>query len=124
MIAPRSILRLRFPEAEEFPDTLGFEDALRRALDLFVGYFSLGFFWINISWSAVNLLPIYSLDGGQVMLAPAKSSSGVRTTLYVSTACAILVGGLFLAQRSWFAGLFFLYMGYVNFQTSRAMEQM
>ena len=27
---------LRFPEAEEFPDTLGFEDALRRALDLFV----------------------------------------------------------------------------------------
>ena len=94
------------------------------ALDLFVGYFSFGFFWINIFWSAVNLLPIYPLDGGQVMLAFAKGDSGVRTTLYVSTACAVLVGGLFIAEKSWFAGLFFLYMGFVNFQTARAMEEL
>ncbi len=94
------------------------------ALDLFIGYFSFGFFWINIFWSFVNLLPIYPLDGGQVMLAFAKSNSGVRTTLYVSTACAVVVGGLFMIQQSWFAGLFFLYMGFVNFQASRAMEQL
>ncbi len=93
------------------------------ALDLFVGYFSWGFFWINIFWSVVNLLPIYPLDGGQVMMAFAKDDSGVRRTFYVSTACAVIVGGLFIAQRSWFAGLFFLYMGFANFQTAQALEQ-
>ena len=94
------------------------------ALDLFIGYFSLGFFWINIFWSVVNLLPIYPLDGGQIMLSLTKGAAGARRALYVSTACAILVGGLFMTQGSWFAGLFFLYMGFVNYQASRAMEQM
>ncbi|MBR0225584.1 MAG: site-2 protease family protein [Thermoguttaceae bacterium] len=93
------------------------------AADLFLGYFSLGFFWINFFWSVVNLLPIYPLDGGQIMMAFAKNARGVRNTFYVSIACAILVGGLFLSEGSWFASIFFFYMGLVNFSAARAYER-
>lgn len=91
-------------------------------VDLFVGYFCYGFFWINTFWSVLNMTPIYPLDGGQFMMAFAKGRTAVRYTLYASIVFAFLVGGLFLLKGSWFAGIFFLYLGFVNYRTARALE--
>ncbi|MGI6402468.1 MAG: site-2 protease family protein [Thermoguttaceae bacterium] len=93
------------------------------AMDLFIGYFTYGFFWVNVFWSVINLLPIYPLDGGQVLASFARSNRDARNSMYVSMACALLIGGVFLRESSWFASIFFFYLGFVNYQAARTLEQ-
>lgn len=92
-------------------------------LALFVGYFSLGFFWINFFWSYINLMPIYPLDGGKILMSFAKTTRGMRCALYVSVVCSILLGGLFCACGSWLAGCCFFFTGFFSFQAARSLEQ-
>lgn len=84
-------------------------------------------FWlvnILIAWSFLNLLPIYPLDGGQIVrellvwLNP-------RQGMLQATILSVVVGGAFclaaiLLWRSWFLAILFGYLAFANFMTLQA----
>jgi len=83
-------------------------------------YFVYGFMWISFFWSFINLVPIFPLDGGQVLtsvLIAKKGSRGALQSLKISIACGIIVALLFLSEGSLFAAFFFFYLAYQNYQT-------
>jgi Zn-dependent protease len=76
---------------------------------------------INILWGLLNLLPIYPLDGGQIMrelCLSAHRSRGIEQSLWISIVVSggvailaiLLFGDLFLA-------LMFGYLAYTNYTT-------
>jgi len=83
-------------------------------------YFVYGFVWISVFWSFVNLVPIFPLDGGQVLTSLLVSKNGAKGALQglkISIACGIIVALLFLSEGSLFAAFFFFYLAYQNYQT-------
>ncbi len=83
-------------------------------------YFVYGFFWIGFFWSFVNLVPIFPLDGGQVLTSALVAKNGARGALLglkISIACGVVVAALFLSEGSLFAAFFFFYLAYRNYQT-------
>ena len=85
---------------------------------LFLGYFVFGFIWICVFWGAVNLVPVYPLDGGQIATALGAQISpqnGVRNALILSVVCAAGLAYFFFTRGSVFAAFFFAYLTYQNY---------
>lgn len=86
--------------------------------DAFLGYFIWGFIYIGVFWGAINLAPVYPLDGGQIATALGAQISprnGVRNALTLSVVCAAGLAYFFFLRGSVFAALFFAYLAYQNF---------
>ena len=67
------------------------------------------FLWVNVFWGLFNLLPVYPLDGGNVVryiLLQVDPLNGIRKSLWVS----VITGGL-----AALAGLLFLHSAYTAF---------
>lgn len=83
-------------------------------------WFVYGFVWINVFWGAINLVPIYPMDGGQIAMAFAlkkNPKTGMKTALTISIVCAVLLALLFYREGSVFAAFFFGYLAYQNYRT-------
>lgn len=81
-------------------------------------------FWVNLMWGAINLLPIYPLDGGQIareifLLFSARQGIRVSLGLSIVVAAALAAYGL-LVWRSVISGLFFGYLAYSSYMALRA----
>ena len=87
-------------------------------LDAFRGYFVFAFIYICVFWGAINLVPVYPLDGGQIATALGAQLSpqnGVRNALAVSVVCAAGLAYFFFTQKSVFTAFFFAYLTYQNY---------
>lgn len=79
--------------------------------------------WINGLWGAVNLLPIYPLDGGQIsreVCMLGRPRQGLILSMQISMVAAgvmVLVG---LSWRSLLVPLFFAYLAYSSYRTLEA----
>ncbi|TWU21941.1 site-2 protease family protein [Bythopirellula polymerisocia] len=79
--------------------------------------------WINLLWGAVNLLPIYPLDGGRVAREVCQLGSaqqGIVLSLRISMVAAIMMILVGFSWQSWFTAIFFGYLAYSNYQTLTA----
>ena len=84
----------------------------------FLGYFVFGFIYICVFWGAINLAPVYPLDGGQIATALGAQLSpknGVRNALILSVLCAGGLAYFFFSQGGVFAAFFFAYLTYQNY---------
>lgn len=82
-------------------------------------YFMLGFIWMGIAWTVLNLLPIYPLDGGQIarrLCQKFDSFGGVRTSLWISMICAVTMLAFSLRDGDQFIAIFFGIFAFQNFQ--------
>ena len=91
------------------------------------GAFALGvvwaFLWVNLFWGAVNLMPVYPLDGGQVarnLWLKADRWNGTRRSLWLSVVAGALVAlaGLVLMHSLYLALLF----GVLAFESYQALR--
>ena len=74
----------------------------------------LGFF--SILWAVLNLIPVYPLDGGQIMMA-IMGPHRRRLGLQISIGTAVIAGlGLFLVLHSFIFPFFLGIMAYQNYQ--------
>jgi stage IV sporulation protein FB len=75
--------------------------------------------YIGVFWGAMNLMPIYPLDGGQVareVLMRLSPQNGVRLSLIVSILTAALAAAFVgLQLRDWYLTLFFAYLAYNSY---------
>ena len=79
-----------------------------------------GLLYFNAFWGAVNLIPVYPLDGGQICRAAythLDPQRGVEQSLWISVVSGGLtaVAGLLLF-RSFFIAMFFGFMAYNSYQ--------
>jgi stage IV sporulation protein FB len=77
--------------------------------------------WVNFLWGAINLMPVFPLDGGNIarrLWIKADPWNGARRSLWLS----IIAGGLlavagFLLFRSVYMSLLFGYLAFLSYQT-------
>lgn len=98
----------------------GFEPVASPAFDDLLG----SLLFISLIWGAVNLLPVYPLDGGQIareIFLTANPREGIRQSLILSifTAGVVAVYGL-VRLHDWFIALFFGYLAYASYATLQA----
>ena len=75
---------------------------------------------LNILLNLLNLVPIFPLDGGQIsrqIMVQMDSFNGIRNSLILSIACAVLIAVFGFANDQKFLALFFGFMAWSNFQT-------
>lgn len=73
------------------------------------------FLWVNFFWTAINLLPILPLDGGQIirdLLGPRR----VQICIWLGVVCSVLVGIWAFKIGLLFLGVMMLILAYLNFQ--------
>jgi len=78
---------------------------------------------INVLWGAVNLLPIYPLDGGQIsreLCLLGQPQRGMVLSLQISVFAAVAMALVGLYWGSLFVALFFGYMAYSSYRTLNA----
>jgi Zn-dependent protease len=79
----------------------------------------IGFLWfINIFWGLLNLLPIYPLDGGQIMrelCLLANRAQGIAQSLWISIAMAGGVAVFSAFQGEIYLAFMFGYLAYTNY---------
>ncbi len=100
-----------------------------RAANAFDNRYVFSFFYsmifINFAWTLVNLLPVWSLDGGQFLgeiLSSRDPYRGMRQTHFVGMVTAAGVA-LFAASREQiFITIFFGLMAFSNYQATQAMS--
>ena len=95
----------------------------KSAFGLFFGYFIFGFIWSSVFWSFFNLLPIYPMDGGQILynvLVGRNGSSGRRTTYLVSIVCSTAIAVYFLMDQMFFNSFVFGYFAVFNYRIMKA----
>ncbi|MCJ8331506.1 MAG: M50 family metallopeptidase [Lentisphaeria bacterium] len=97
---------------------------------IFANFFVIAFIrdmlWINLVWSILNLIPVFPLDGGQIMgqiiCIPKKGkmfgndSRGMLRTFKVSMIIAIAVACFALTKDDIFIAVMFGYFAYMNYQ--------
>jgi stage IV sporulation protein FB len=80
--------------------------------------------WICTIWGCINLLPIYPLDGGQILreiLQRFAAREGIRRSLQVSIVAAVIMAIYGVMQwHSGFTLLMFGYLAYLNYAALRA----
>ncbi len=86
------------------------------------------FVWINLIWGAFNLLPMYPLDGGQIVRAAFATRMEPLDAVRRSAILSIIVGLLAVGAAIWkgyiFAAVLIGYMGFENWKTlSQLREQ-
>ena len=81
-------------------------------------------FYICVLWGIVNLLPIYPLDGGQVIrevLLKFNARDGMRQSLLLSILAAGAMAAIGLLQwQDWFVAIFFGYLAYASYAALEA----
>lgn len=78
---------------------------------------------INVLWGAINLLPIYPLDGGQIsreVCQLSDSRRGIILSLQVSMVAAIGMAIVGLSWGNWFVVVLFGYLAYSSYTTLQA----
>ena len=76
--------------------------------------------WISIVWAVFNCLPIFPMDGGQ-MLAAILGGKRKRLVHMTGIVCAIALGlFLFWALRTWILPAFMGYFAWINWQAMQA----
>lgn len=97
---------------QQKPDTAGYLPLVVRDL-----------LWVNLGWGMVNLLPIYPLDGGQVLEALLerweKSAIIVR---WVSVATLVAIAAAALIYRQPIMAIVALWFGYSNYQQIQQLQ--
>lgn len=91
-------------------------DSLARLASLYLLY-------VNVAWGLVNLLPILPLDGGNVLAAILRKTSGergVRAVRIISLVAAAALGAVALAYKAPFGAIIAFYLAYLNFAALRA----
>lgn len=86
-------------------------------------YMVLQLLWINVLWGAVNLLPIYPLDGGQIsreICLLGQPQRGMILSLQISMFAAVAMVFVGLSWNSLFVPLFFGYLAYSSYRTLNA----
>ena len=80
--------------------------------------------FISLIWGAVNLLPVYPLDGGQIareIFLRVNPRDGIRQSLILSIVTAAAVGVYGLTRLGdWFIAFFFGCLAFASFATLRA----
>jgi Zn-dependent protease len=77
------------------------------------------FLWVNFFWTAINLLPVLPLDGGQIvrdLLGPRYRS----VAIWLGVVCGVLVGVWAFTIGQLFLGIMMLLLAFSNFQGGRA----
>jgi len=73
--------------------------------------------FVNIGWSIFNLMPLWPMDGGAALRAFLSTRrQGLRLSLQISMATAVVLGLLALQSGETFILLLLLYFGWLNFQ--------
>jgi stage IV sporulation protein FB len=75
--------------------------------------------FVNLVWGLFNLLPIYPLDGGQIVRALWENYNpwdGLRKSLIVSIMVCIFMALLSLMRRDTYLVFFLAYLAYINYQ--------
>ena len=75
---------------------------------------------LNIFLNLLNLVPIYPLDGGQIarqVMVQMDRFNGVRNSIILSIASAILIAIVCLRADATFMAVFFGFMAYSNYQS-------
>lgn len=76
--------------------------------------------WVNGLWGAVNLLPIYPLDGGHIareVCMIGRPRQGLMLSLQISLVAAIAMAFVGLSWRSLLVAFFFGYLAYTSYRT-------
>ena len=74
--------------------------------------------FVNFFWTAVNLLPILPLDGGQItrdVLGPRR----IQIAIWLGVICAAAVGLWAFSVRQTFLGVMMLILAFSNFQNQK-----
>lgn len=84
-------------------------------------YFLLYLAWVSIVWAVLNCLPIYPMDGGQ-MLAAILGPKRQKYVYLIGVFCAVFIGAMgYLVLNAWllliFMG-FFAWKNWMDFQQS------
>jgi len=75
---------------------------------------------LNILLNLLNLVPIYPLDGGQIarqIMVQLDRFNGVRNSVILSIASAVLIAVLCLKAEETFMAVFFGFMAFTNYQS-------
>ena len=84
-----------------------------------------GFYWVNLLWTILNLVPVMPLDGGQLLRVVMELFFGVKGfkySLIIGAAVAALLSlGCFLYQQYLIGALFFLF-AFQSYDTWRKMR--
>ena len=78
--------------------------------------------WVNLFWTAVNLLPVMPLDGGQllrVVLEKTCGLKGLRYALIVSMVIATLISLAFFLYQAFIIGALFSLLAFQSYDTFR-----
>lgn len=84
-------------------------------------YFAGDLLFINLVWGILNLMPIYPLDGGQVMREVLTrwmpATTGIVVSLWISIIVAAAIGAyLYVTTGSFYNVLLFAILAYQNYQ--------
>jgi stage IV sporulation protein FB len=84
-------------------------------------------FFVSVFWGLINLLPIYPLDGGQIVreiLLYMNPQEGIRQSLMLSILTAGLIAAFGLIKmQSFFMCLMFAFLAYESFTALQAYSQ-
>ena len=77
------------------------------------------FVWVSLVWALINLIPVYPLDGGQILqniLGPRR----IQLTLSISIVAALIIGGWLVLNGSY---LFAIFLGFFTWQNYKMLTQ-
>jgi len=77
---------------------------------------------VNVFWSAVNLVPVLPLDGGQLLRITLEGFFGVKgfkASLLIGTAIATVISFYFFLIQAFLIGAFFFLFAFMSFDTWR-----
>jgi len=77
--------------------------------------------FVNLGWAALNLLPIFPLDGGQ-LLSYAMYQRQPQLRYRIAMVVAGLLAFYFLTNGAFFGGIMFGMLAYENFQRSQGQN--
>ncbi|WP_169974243.1 metalloprotease [Tautonia rosea] len=104
--------------------------SIREAISKFNSPYVLSFYYsmlfFNFGWTLVNLLPIWSLDGGQFLaqvLTSRHPYRGMQQTYTVGMIAAGLVALWAFSADQTFLAIFFALFAFSNYQGRRALQQ-
>ena len=78
------------------------------------------FVWVSLIWALINLIPVYPLDGGQILqniLGPRR----IQLTLAISIVAAVIIGGWFVLNGYY---LFAIFLGFFTWQNYKMLSQL